>query len=104
MKRIETTLGQSLSDIATQEYGGVEGVFALLIDNEEVGDISDVLAPGTVIKIRPVPKLNDENVTIRQMMELENIGRVIGGLPTRFTINQYYVEIDYVEIDYFLEL
>lgn len=104
MKSIHTTLGQSLSDVAVQEYGAYEGVFALLIDNEAIGDLSDVLGPGTPLNIREEKlKLNNENITIKQMMDLEQIGKIIGGLPTRTTLNLYYVEIDYVDIDYVLE-
>lgn len=104
MKQIQTTLGQSLLDIAIQEYGAVEGVFALVIDNDYIGDLSDVLAPGTPLDIREESlKLNKDNLTIKQMMELEKIGKIISSLPTRTTLNLYYVEIDYVDIDYVLE-
>lgn len=105
MKSIHTTLGQSLADVAVQEYGAVEGVFALLIDNEVIGDLSDVLEPGTALNIRNEKmKLNNDNLTIKQMMDLEQIGRIIGGLPTHAGLNLYYVEIDYVEIEYVLEI
>lgn len=45
--------GQSISDIAIQEYGTYEGVFAIMVDNMlRINSINDVLSPGTVLKIR----------------------------------------------------
>ncbi len=50
MREIKTYKGQSLTDIAIQEYGDVSGVEYLIEDNG-IG-LSDWLAPGTLIKIR----------------------------------------------------
>lgn len=37
MRQILTVKGQTLSDIAVQEYGNVEGVFQLIADNNLAG-------------------------------------------------------------------
>lgn len=52
-KEIVVKKGQSLSDISVQEYGNVEGVFALMVDNSvKLNAMSDVLVPGTILRIR----------------------------------------------------
>lgn len=54
-KEIVVKNGQSLLDISVQEYGNVEGVFALVIDNtDKINAFSDVLIPGTKLKIRRI--------------------------------------------------
>jgi hypothetical protein len=56
-KTILTASGQTIMDIALQEYGRCDDVFLLNIDNPEVKSLNQVLAPGTKLKIR----LNEGN-------------------------------------------
>lgn len=101
MKPIYTTFGQSLSDIAIQEYGCIEGCMALIIDNDFIGNLDVVFEPNTRLNIREEKiEFTDENVAIMQIMVLEKIGKIVGGLPTNMIINMDYVEVDYVEVDY----
>jgi hypothetical protein len=45
--------GQSLSDISIQEYGTIEGVFAIMVDNYlKLNSINDVLPPSYPLNIR----------------------------------------------------
>lgn len=105
MKEIVTVMGQSLADIALQEYGAVEGTMALLIDNEFIGDASYVFEEKTVVNIREEKlALNADSETIRRMMVEENVGRIIGGLDPRVIDNKDYLEDDYVDVNYVLEL
>jgi hypothetical protein len=54
-KDIVVINGQSISDIAIQEYGTYEAVFAIMVDNMlRLNSINDVLGPGTILKIRKV--------------------------------------------------
>ena len=47
--------GQSLTDISIQEYGNVEAVFALMVDNSvKLNAMNDVLNAGTILRIRKV--------------------------------------------------
>lgn len=53
MKTVKTYPGQSLIDIAVQEYGDIAGVEYIIEDNN-IG-ISDYLSPGTELVIREDP-------------------------------------------------
>lgn len=54
-REIVVIKGQSLTDISIQEYGNVEGVFALMVDNsQKLNAMSDVLKAGTVLRIRKI--------------------------------------------------
>jgi hypothetical protein len=104
MSEILTTYGQSVADIAIQEYGAIEGVFALMIDND-VEDLSEVFEPSKPLEIREKLILNNQNLTIVEMMKLENVGRVIGNANySSMGSKSPYVDEDYVEVDYILEL
>lgn len=103
MKISSTTYGQSVADIAIQEYGAIEGVFALMIDNE-IKDLSEVIEPRSELIIREQLILNSQNLTVLEMMKLEGVGKVIGNASNSL-IRQgvEYVDDDYVEVDYVLE-
>lgn len=63
MKQIKAASGQTLIDIAIQEYGCYDGVFILMEDNN-VGLGADVL-PGATLVIRDeVPELTEDNVLV----------------------------------------
>lgn len=78
-KTIKTGIGQSLINIAVQEYGCYEGVFLLLDDNPTiVSSLSHVFAPGTSVVIQnPVPQLTDNNVMVAA--KLQNKGVKVSG-------------------------
>ena len=65
---IITAEGQTLWAIATQEYGGVDGVYLLLADNlDTLRDLNDWLEPGTRLNIRKnILKSDVENFDIAQ--------------------------------------
>lgn len=65
-KTIKLSVGQSLINLAVQEYGCYEGLFLLVEDNQAViSNIAQVLPAGTPINIRvPVPELTDTNRVI----------------------------------------
>lgn len=51
MKQVRAGTGQSIWDLANRYYGSVNGIEQLMIDNPGVLNLSDTIAPGTVIKI-----------------------------------------------------
>ncbi len=54
-KRIITQAGQSLLDIAIQEYQATEGMFLLMLANQDVvSSLTADLEPGTELKVWPV--------------------------------------------------
>jgi hypothetical protein len=54
-REIVVKKGQSLTDISIQEYGNIEGVFALMVDNTiKLNAMSDVLVAGTILRIRKI--------------------------------------------------
>lgn len=61
MRTIEVTLNQSVSDLAIQYYGSIEGVFLILEDNPRVTSVNDRLQAGQEILIRSA--LNKKVVT-----------------------------------------
>jgi hypothetical protein len=56
---INTEVGQSIWDIAVQEYGDVSAVWLLLQDNEIIADLNTILPPGTELIIRQNPIVAD---------------------------------------------
>ena len=49
--KFKVEVKQSIYDLAIQEYGTVESVFALLNDNaDKIPDLNTNLAPGTLLK------------------------------------------------------
>jgi len=68
MNFIKKTLGngQSIIDLAVQEYGCYEGLFLMLADNPDVVQaVSAILPPGTELRVRnPVPELNNTNRSV----------------------------------------
>ena len=52
-KEVKVQFDQHVFDLAIQEYGGIEGVFDLIEDNQDVIDGMDaVLELGTVVNIK----------------------------------------------------
>lgn len=64
IKQITVLPGQSIWDIAVQEYGSPSGVAALITDNLELLDLSATPVPGTKIKIDSTKIINNDVVAI----------------------------------------
>lgn len=65
-KKITLNGRQSLTDIAVQEYGGVEGLFLLFEDNDFLTDIANVPPAGAKMLIRTtVPYLTAQNKVVK---------------------------------------
>lgn len=57
---ILTEVGQTLLDVAVQEYGDASSVVMLMQDNATaLPDINADLAPGTALSIRSTPEVAD---------------------------------------------
>jgi len=54
-KTITVKAGQTIYDIAIQEYGGVEGVRSLIADNVGTINRSSVLTVGQLVKVKSDP-------------------------------------------------
>ena len=74
MTTFQVQAGQSLTDIALQLYGSVDGVFLLLDDNPSLGSLTPILEAGQKLKIRPelVDSINRATAS-----ELRRLGAVI---------------------------
>jgi hypothetical protein len=59
-REVRVVRGQSLFDLAIQEYGSVEEVYRLLDDNPEVITVDAELMPGSILKVQERPQLEDE--------------------------------------------
>jgi hypothetical protein len=81
-KPIKTISGQSLIDVALQEYGAYEGVFIILKDNPNLENTMGVnLVPGTSINIRQeVPELNVNNKSIAQQFATDLVEVATGDI------------------------
>jgi hypothetical protein len=77
-KVIEVSLGQTLWDIAVQEYGSLDGVMLLVEDNIEqlnMGFDTDVV-PGMLLKIRSKPADKETKQVIEEQKKILNTGSV----------------------------
>lgn len=59
MSKVNVADGQTLWDIALQEYGSVEGVFILMAENPFVGNINQELEPGIQLNVKSEPIAKD---------------------------------------------
>jgi hypothetical protein len=62
MKTIVITQGQTIYDIAIQEYGCYEGV-KLLCDDNGLGLVTELVAGDTLLIRNEVPAINDFNIS-----------------------------------------
>ena len=64
MNEIRTFAGQTIFDIAIQEFGSTNEVFQIIKDNSEIFDngITTILIPGTLLKIRNDLKLSKPRI------------------------------------------
>lgn len=65
MKQVIVQQGQTIVDIALQEYGSVEGLFALLEANQTL-DLDSQLEPGQKVLIRVEDVVNSDIVNYYQ--------------------------------------
>lgn len=105
IKQITVQGGQSLIDIAMQQYGCYEGVMLLLQDNaDRLTAIDNVPDPGMQLNIRTeVPKLNNANKGIAQAFALQRTAVVSSpDVPTITLQSQLglYVDTGYVDEGY----
>ena len=67
--------GQNIFDLSTQEYGTIDGVFALMEDNPEIiKNLDSRLFPGQVLKIREVfNEISDTELEQQRLFRTKNI-------------------------------
>lgn len=101
-KEVTVLTGQTLYDIAVQEYGHTEGLFLLLEDNDGViDDLGETPEAGTNLLVRlEVPELSDDNRAIaaefaRREQKVVSGDAVIG--------DNAPVVIDYVQPGYWVK-
>lgn len=103
-KQITIADRQSIIDIAMQEYGCYEGVFAILEDNaDRIMAIDEVPLPGMKLNIRNImPEFNSSNRAI--VSEYKRLSHnVIGngnGTPYIAEVVSGYVAVDYIAPSY----
>lgn len=89
-KQVILLTGQTLYDLAIQEYGHTDGLWLILEDNPGIAsDLSSVPAPGTLVNIRlDVPELSDNNRLIAA--EFARRGqKVASGAQATIIVSQY---------------
>jgi len=65
MRQVIVQQGQTIVDIALQEYGSVEGLFALLEANQTL-DLDSQLEPGQKVLVREEDVVNSDIVNYYQ--------------------------------------
>jgi len=65
MKQVIVQQGQTIVDIALQEYGSVEGLFAFLEANQNL-DLDSQLEPGQKVLVREEDVVNSDIVNYYQ--------------------------------------
>lgn len=102
MKEVILLTGQTVYDLAVQEYGHTDGVFLLLEDNPElIGEWGDVPQAGTKVLVRlEIPELSDDNKAIvAEFARKEQ--KVVSGIESNHNVDDdMYVEDDYWEDNY----
>lgn len=83
--------GQSLWDIAIQEYGHIDGIFLLVKDNLQLS-VTSVPAVGSKVLLRnEVPELSDNNQRIVAEFKRNNI-TVASNAPATATLSRYVLQ------------
>lgn len=89
-REIVVKKGQSLTDISVQEYGNVEGVFALMVDNTmKLNAMSDVLTANTILRIRK-----------KNPYDIQTTGNYVTNTNPLNTLGNGYVANGYVASGY----
>lgn len=98
MKTIKVKSGQTLIDIALQEYGCTEGLVMLLDDNSLSMDSEAY--PGQELFIRELPEITKDNKLIQQgLIEISVIpnSQILNPVPEPHYVQDGYVQDGYVE-------
>ena len=95
---VKSIEGQTIFDIALQQYGCFEGVFLIMELNPTI-NLNTVLQPNTEIKIKDIlPELNADNKRVVQLYTQNNVkpnsSYVIDN--TNNYVNEGYVNNNYV--------
>lgn len=99
MGLVKLAYGQTLYDLAIQEYGHTDGIFLLLEDNPGVvNDFADVPQPGTPLLIREVPVLSDDNRAIAA--EFARQGKLVASGLAATVLPEMYVNTNYWQENY----
>lgn len=100
MKQIPLLFGQTLIDLAIQEYGHYDGLFTILEDNSDViSDFSEVPSPGTMINIRlNKPKFSDDSLINSTEFARKDLKAVSGSIES--VGDKVYVTEGYWEENY----
>lgn len=114
-KEVRVLSGQSLYDIALQEYGVVASIFVLFQDNTDVLPyLNYAPSAGTILKVRTTkPTLSEDNIQVAEYYENKD-AVVTSGLNEAPVLPSYlddylseisipiseYIEDDYFEDDY----
>jgi hypothetical protein len=100
MMNVIVTAGQTIQDIALQEYGALEAAIYILMDNN-LG-IDEALYGGQVINIRDqVPVLTENNKAIQRSLSASGVKPNRGTTPAPIPETNYfesgYIQSDYIE-------
>lgn len=95
MKVIKVGFGQTIEDLAIQEFGSISGIRFLLEDNSI--SLDDNLYPGQLINIRSTEITDQESQTVN-FLKQNNIRPTAGFVGEKPELS--YVEDDYVEEGY----
>lgn len=96
--KIKVSPGQSLEDIAIEQYGTVEGVILILMDNNLSPD--SLLIGGQELVIRDeVPDINGRNQTVQRLIAEKVVHPNSGFEDIRELV--LYIEEEYIDDDYF---
>ena len=98
MKVVTLIEGQTIVDIAIQEYGCYEGVLTLLEDNPDIS-LEDELFAGYEIMVQSeVEVINETNKQFQAQLAIKK-GKVVTGIIGTEDFTRY-VETDYWPDDY----
>lgn len=98
MKEVILLTGQTVYDLAVQEYGHTDGVFLLIEDNPSlIGEWGDVPHAGTKVLVRlEVPELSDDNKAIAAEFARREQKVVSGEFAEQVvTPTPIYVDLEY---------
>lgn len=100
-KKIRVIEGQTLLDLAIEQYGHLGGVFDIMEDNPQFS-ITDIPMPGSDIFIKSKIENTDQTATdLREYFDKRSI-RISSGFKTDYTStsSDLYVDEDYWEENY----
>lgn len=99
MKTVTVTYGQTLSDVALQEYGCSEGIVLLAQDNDL--SLTAKVEAGQPLQIRDVvPELTPTNIAVAQYFRINGIKPNSSSNDSAASNNNGYVTQGYVNEGY----